>query len=153
MKRRSSSPDLKKKTVSRARSERLIARAPSVYLGPDALSALSGDKGLLLGRKRPDWVDVLVFERRTEAKVNGLLGLRFDFKREDCDVVGIVISHKELDQHNNRLVRELVPGDVVIIPEKEKPSKGRAYVHLGGELKSVRLKLSRATSTRFHPPR
>ncbi len=130
----------------------MIRRAPLVYLGPDALGALSGGKGLLLGSKRPDWVDVLAFERRAETRVGGLLDLRFDLKREGCDVVGIVLSHKELDQHRSKLIRELVPGDVVITSEETKPSERHAYVHLGGELETATLKLSRAYFSSISSP-
>jgi hypothetical protein len=131
----------------------LIETVPLVYVGPDALGALGGGKGLLLGSKRPDWIDVVGFERRSEQKVSGLVDLRLDWKSEDSEVVGIVLSEEELDKHRKKLIRDLVPGDVLLVPEDTKPRKNRAYVHLGDGLAAARLKLSRATSARSRHPR
>jgi hypothetical protein len=131
----------------------LIETVPVVYMGPDGLVALGGGKGLLLGSKRPDWIDVVGFERRSEERIGGLIHLRLDWKSEHYDVVGIVLSKAELKKHRSKLIRELVPGDVLLVPEETKTHKNRVYVHLGDELAAARLKLSRSTSARSRLPR
>ena len=42
--------------------ELLPGRPPRVYVGPNAERALRGERGVLLGARRPSFVDVLEFE-------------------------------------------------------------------------------------------
>ena len=111
---------------------RLLRDVPKVFVGPDARRALSGDRGLLLGSKRPEWVDVLAFDGHAEASWRRLVALRF----EDAglwEVVGIGLSSTQFRAVRKRLLGELVPGDVVVTDHG--PS-----VHLGDTWRKAPLK-------------
>lgn len=102
---------------------RLLERVPRVYVGADARRALKGDKGVLLGAKRPQWVDVLRFEATTATTWASLVELRFA-SFQPWEVVGLSLSAREFLKTSERLLRELVPGDILIT------EKGPS-VHLG----------------------
>jgi len=110
---------------------RLVETAPRVYVGPDAWRALAGEKGVLLGAKRPQWIDVLEFAARPAARWKALVELRFT----GClpwEVVGVSLSAPEFRKLGDRLLRELVPGDVLLT--EEGPS-----VHLGDAWTQAKL--------------
>jgi hypothetical protein len=62
--------------------------------------------------------------------------------REDWDVVGIVLSNKELQRRPKALARELVPGDILLAFSDE--ARPQAYVNLGDQFVPTRLKISRS---------
>ena len=117
----------------RLSESRLFVRLPRVYVGPDATRALTGQWGLLLGKKRPGWIDVLAFSARARPRVSEMGALRFDASR-DWPVVGLGLPELEWRRHTKRLLRELVPGDVLVT------EKG-ARVHAGESFSAARLLL------------
>ena len=129
-------------------SQLLEQRSPVVYLGPGAIRALEGEKGILLGAQRPGWVDLLIFESYPGAGWRELVERRFK-GRVEWDVVGVVLSRSELVSRESSLVRELVPGDVVLtLPEAAEAAEGpQVFVNLGDRLAPARLKLTRARPT------
>ena len=127
-------------------SVRLVERAPEVYLGPGAFEALRFRSGLLQGMQRPGRVDILEFQPVVERGYRRLIESRFS-PSGDWDTVGIVLQVQKLHQHRTALIRDLVPGDVVLVCS-EGDKKPVTYVNLGDELSPARLKISRrGTST------
>lgn len=123
------------------RDRRLLERAPRVYLGPGALPWVTRVKGLLLGAKRPGWVDVVALQPWPKASAKELIALRFS-QDDPLSVVGVVLTVEEVRRHRSMLLRELVPGDVVLgLPERESVLRG--YVHCGDILDSAPIKRSR----------
>ena len=110
---------------------RLVETVPRVYVGPDAQRALSGEKGVLLGAKRPQWVDVLEFDARPGTQWKALVALRFT-AFPAWEVVGLSLSSPEVRKLGDRLLRELVPGDVLVT--EDGPS-----VHLGDAWSEAKL--------------
>ena len=110
---------------------RLVETVPRVYVGPDARRALAGDKGVLLGAKRPQWVDVLEFDAQPGTRWKALVELRFT-GFPPWEVVGVSLSAPEFHKLRERLLRELVPGDVLVT--EEGPS-----VHLGDAWTEAKL--------------
>jgi hypothetical protein len=138
MKRRSS-------LAGRIRSDkthpaRLIEKIPTVYLGPGALDALEVGCGLLLGAQRPGWVDVLDYKPLSGASWRELTRRRFEDPPER-DIVGIVLSKKDFERVNDALIRELVPGDVLLAFTDERTIP-QMFVHLGDQWVAARLKVS-----------
>jgi hypothetical protein len=87
--------------------------APRVLVGPNAERALEGERGLLLGAKRMAWVDVLEFDPRPDVTVARLVELRFS-RSVPWDVVGLGLSASDLASRRESLLRDLVPGDVLL---------------------------------------
>jgi len=110
---------------------RLVETIPRVYVGPDAQRALAGEKGVLLGAKRPQWVDVLEFDSRQCARWKALVELRFTGFPQ-WEVVGLSLSAPEFRKLGDRLLRELVPGDILVT--EDGPS-----VHLGDAWTEAKL--------------
>ena len=104
-------------------AHRLIEKAPRVYVGPDAGRALSGERGVLLGAKRPEWIDVLAVDAHTGDAWNTLVARRYKAPRL-WEAVGLSLPFEEFRKHRARWLRELVPGDAVVT------EKGIS-VHLG----------------------
>ena len=102
---------------------RLVDRVPRVHVGPDAARALEGVSGLLLGVKRPEWVDVLCLEEYAGVSRRRLVELRFDASPL-WEIVGVSLPEAQFRRHRSRLVEELVPGDVVL-------TQRGAFIHLG----------------------
>ena len=105
-------------------AHRLLERVPRVYIGPDAECALLGQRGVLLGAKRPEWIDVLALD----AQVSGggwsmLVARRYEAPRQ-WEAVGLSLPYVEFQKHRARWLRELVPGDAVI-------TENGILVHLG----------------------
>jgi hypothetical protein len=118
----------------------LLQERPTVYLGPGALGALEKGFGILLGARRPAWVDLLFYEPVAGLRCKGLVERRFD-SRAEAEVVGIVLSPEVFKRHQDSLLRELVAGDVALtVPGKGRP---QAFVNLGDEWAATRLKVSR----------
>ena len=117
---------------------RLVETVPRVYVGPGAQRALTGEKGVLLGAKRPQWVDVLEFDARPSTRWKALVELRFT-GFAPWEVVGVSLSAPEFRRLGDRLLRELVPGDVLVT--EDGPS-----VHLGDAW--TEAKLAPGSSTR-----
>lgn len=124
---------------------RIITWMPVVYLGPDALEALEQGRGVLLGAQRPGWVDAVRFSAAPSGSLAELVERRF---RSPCEFqpVGIVLRGSELRRFAGALVRELVPGDVVLTVPAKTANRGkpRAYVNRGDRLAPVRLRVSRS---------
>lgn len=110
---------------------RLVETVPRVYVGPDAQRALAGETGVLLGAKRPQWVDVLEFDPRQGTRWKALVELRFT-AFPPWEVVGLSLSSPEFRKLGDRLLRELVPGDVLVT--EDGPS-----VHLGDAWTAAKL--------------
>jgi hypothetical protein len=84
---------------------------------------------------------MLAYEPHPEASCKELVARRFEDPPE-WDVVGIVLSKKELVRRHDFLVRELVPGDVVLALTDDEAIP-QVYVNLGDEWMPARLKISR----------
>jgi hypothetical protein len=127
----------------------LIQKIPTVYLGPGARDALSEGCGLLLGAQRPGWVDVLAYETMSCVSWKEIARRRFD-EPPERDIVGIALSKKDFERSRKALVRELVPGDV-LLTLSDKDTTPQIYIHLGDRWAAARLEMSRggsSTSTR-----
>lgn len=109
----------------------LVVRLCHVYVGPDARRALAGQWGLLRGQKRPGWVDVLGFSPRSKPRASAIGALRFDASN-DWPVVGLSLPEIDWRRGGKTLLRELVPGDVLVT------EKG-ARLHLGHVFAVTRL--------------
>lgn len=112
-------------------SSRLLRAVPTVYVGPDARRALTGEKGVLLGARRPQWIDVLAFDPRPATRTKSLVAMRFQ-TFPPWEVVGLSLSTSEFEKARDRLLVELVPGDVVLT--ERGPS-----VHRGDQWTKARL--------------
>ena len=55
----------------------LLRHAPKVYVGPGAEGALRGERFVLLGARRPQWVDVLELGPPGDASLSSLVDSRF----------------------------------------------------------------------------
>jgi len=143
MRRKARAPSRTRKSPPRdSRRFRLIESSPVVYLGPGALGAMAEGRGILLGAQRPGWVDALCFDPAPRGKWKDLVDQRFR-SRLGLEAVGIVLSPPELRRLAPTLVRELVPGDVVLtVPVRR--GQSRAYVNRGDRLAPARLKITRA---------
>jgi len=87
-------------------------------------------------------VDALCFDPAPRSKWKDLVDRRFR-SRLGLEAVGIVLSPPELRRLAPTLVRELVPGDVVLtVPVRR--GQSRAYVNRGDRLAPARLKITRA---------
>ena len=115
----------------RGAAHRLIEKVPQVYIGPDAVRALSGERGVLLGAQRPEWIDVLAVDAQTGSAWTALVARRYDAP-EQWAAVGLSLPFAEFEKHRARWLKELVPGDVVVT-EKE------IAVHLGDTWRSAKL--------------
>jgi hypothetical protein len=91
--------------------------------------------------QRPGRVDVLEFQPVSERGYRRLIESRFG-PSGDWETVGIALEAEELHRHRLALVRDLVPGDVVLVYSKG-DKKPASYVNLGDELSPARLKISR----------
>jgi hypothetical protein len=104
-----------------------IERLPVVYVGPQASPALRGAPGLLLGARRPAWVDVLEFEPCAGRGLRSLVDSRFT-AHPPWDVVGVSLPAAELQKRGKRLLTELVPGDVLLTERGPRLHSGVAWV-------------------------
>ncbi|HEY7698977.1 MAG TPA: hypothetical protein VIE88_11210 [Vicinamibacteria bacterium] len=104
----------------------LLKRAPRVYVGPAAERSLRGEAGVLLGARRPDWVDVLEFDPRPDCRCRRLVELRYAAHRRD--VVGLSLPASELRRSGAVLLRDLVPGDVVLTERGARVHTGARFV-------------------------
>jgi len=105
---------------------RLIERIPRIYVGPGAARVLEGERGVLLGAKRPEWVDVLELEARGELRLEKLVALRFA-AFPPWEVVGLSLLAPELVEWRDRLLRDLVPGDVLITEKGPSVHRGDGW--------------------------
>ncbi|MFQ5791046.1 MAG: hypothetical protein ACE5JI_11300 [Acidobacteriota bacterium] len=120
---------------------RVVDELPVVYLGPGALKVLEKGRGVLLGAQRPGWVDVLFFEAYPHIDWRRLVDFRFD-RCGDWDAVGISLWRSELAACRQSLVRELIPGDVVLTLPKG-AGEPRAHVNRGDRLSRSTLRITR----------
>jgi hypothetical protein len=104
----------------------LIDKLPVVYVGPGAAPALRGAPGLLLGARRPAWVDVLDFEPCAGGGLRRLVDSRFT-AHPPWDVVGLSLPAAELRKREKRLLAELVPGDVLLTERGPRLHTGVAW--------------------------
>jgi hypothetical protein len=105
----------------------IVGRPPRVYVGPNAARALAGEKGVLLGSRRPAWIDVVEFDPQPDAGFRRLVELRFS-NRGLWDVVGLSLSSSELARKRKRLLRDLVPGDVILTERGARFHDGASWV-------------------------
>ena len=106
----------------------MISGRPSrVYVGPNAERSLGGERGILLGSRRAAWVDVLEFDPRPDVGIRRLVDLRFS-GAGPWDVVGLSLSSSDLTRRRGPLLRELVPGDVVLTEKGPRFHSGAAWV-------------------------
>ncbi|HEY7698107.1 MAG TPA: hypothetical protein VIE88_06795 [Vicinamibacteria bacterium] len=82
---------------------------------------------MLLGSHRADWVDVVEFDPRPTADIRRLVDLRFE-RAGAWDVVGLSLSSSDLRGRLRALLRDLVPGDVVMTEKGPKVHSGAAWV-------------------------
>jgi hypothetical protein len=113
--------------VSAAKVPPLVATPPLVYVGPGAEPALRGERGILLGSRRPAWVDVVELDRRPGSKLVTLVDLRFAASFP-WDVVGLSLPDAELRRREALLLRELVPGDVLVTERGVRFHSGARWV-------------------------
>jgi hypothetical protein len=111
----------------RRRSPEVAGHPPRVYVGPNAERALGGERGVLLGSRRAAWVDVLEFDPRPDVGIQRLVDLRFS-AAGSWDVVGLSLSSSDLRRRLVPLLRELVPGDVVLTEKGPRFHSGAAWV-------------------------
>ena len=112
-------------------AHRLLERVPRVYIGPDAERALTGERGVLLGAKRPEWIDVLTVELHAGGVWSALVARRFEAPRQ-WEAVGLSLPFEEFQRHRVRWLRELVPGDAVV-------TDNGVSVHLGDVWRTAKL--------------
>ena len=117
----------------------LPGKPPRVYVGPNAWRALAGERGVLLGARRAAWVDVLEFDPRPNAAIRRLVDLRFA-SAGPWDVVGLSLSSTDLAGRRDALLRDLVPGDVVLTEKGPRVHNGDAWV--AAPLRTERRRLS-----------
>ena len=99
--------------TSRRRSPLMRGGTPRVYVGPDALRALEGERGFLFGARRTAWIDVFEFDPRPDTALPRLVDLRFSIEGS-WDVVGLSLSSSDLAGARESLLHDLVPGDVLL---------------------------------------
>jgi hypothetical protein len=96
-------------------------------VGPNAARSLEGERGVLLGSHRADWVDVVEFDPRPADDIRRLVDRRFQ-SAGPWDVVGVSLSSSDLRERLEALLRELVPGDIVMTERGAKVHDGTAWV-------------------------
>jgi len=96
-------------------------------VGPNAEGSLRGERGILLGSRRPAWVDVLEFYPRPDVGIRRLVDLRFA-DAGPWDVVGLSLSSSDLARRLEPLLEGLVPGDVVITEAGPSVHTGAGWV-------------------------
>ena len=101
----------------------LLRHAPKVYVGPGAEGALRGERCVLLGARRPRWVDVLELGPCGGASLTSLVDSRFQ-SFGSWEAVGVSLRGREGARHKAQLLSALVPGDVLL-------SSGTPLVHMG----------------------
>ncbi|MGH9321807.1 MAG: hypothetical protein ACRD21_22520 [Vicinamibacteria bacterium] len=116
----------------------LVPKAPRVYVGPNAERSLRGERGVLLGARRYAWVDVFEFDPRPRAPLRRLVDLRFS-DSGPWDVVGLSLSTSDLKRSEAHLLRDLVPGDVLLTENGPRVHTGAAFVKtkLAAERKKI----------------
>jgi hypothetical protein len=82
---------------------------------------------VLLGSRRGTWVDVFEFDPRPGVGIRRLVDLRFS-DGGPWDVVGLSLSSSDLRLRLESLLRELVPGDVVMTEKGPRVHSGTAWV-------------------------
>ena len=112
-------------------AHRLLEKVPRVYIGPDAERALLGERGVLLGAKRPEWIDVLAVDAHTGGVWNTLVARRYEAPRQ-WEAVGLSLPFLEFQKHRARWLRELVPGDAVV-------TENGISVHLGDVWRTAKI--------------
>ena len=112
-------------------AHRLLEKVPRVYIGPDAARALLGERGVLLGAKRPEWIDVLAVDAHTGGVWSALVARRYEAPRQ-WEAVGLSLPFLEFQKHRARWLRELVPGDAVV-------TENGISVHLGDVWRSAKI--------------
>jgi hypothetical protein len=108
-------------------TQSLFRKAPRVYVGPNAERALRGERGVLLGARRPAWIDVLEFDPRPDAAIRRLVALRFE-STSPWEVVGLSLSSKDLPARLESLLRDLVPGDVILTEKGARVHDGADWI-------------------------
>ncbi len=116
-----------RKRRSPRKSPPLLAKPPRVYVGPNAARSLVGERGVLLGSHRADWVDVVEFDPRPGTDIRRLVDLRFE-SAGPWDVVGLSLSSSDMRGRLEALLRDLVPGDVVMTENGPKVHSGAAWM-------------------------
>ncbi len=107
----------------------MFRRPPEVFLGSDALAALDGTEGLLLGEKRHRQVDVFGL-LPVAGGPDALAAARFDGDRDTTwPVVGVAVADDALPAAGERLLDGLVAGDLVVVGAARE-----AYAHNGESL-------------------
>jgi hypothetical protein len=96
-------------------------------VGPNAERSLRGERGILLGSRRAAWVDVLEFYPRPDLGIRRLVDLRFS-AADPWDVVGLSLSSSDLATRLERLLKDLVPGDVVLTEAGPRFHTGAGWV-------------------------
>ncbi len=104
----------------------ISGKPPRVYVGPNAERSLRGERGILLGSRRPAWVDVLEFDPRPDVGIQRLVDLRFS-GGGPWDVVGLSLSSADLARRLEPLLEDLVPGDVVLTESGPRFHTGAAW--------------------------
>jgi hypothetical protein len=105
----------------------ILGRPSCVYVGPNAERSLGGERGILLGSRRSAWVDVLEFDPQPDVGIRRLVDLRFS-AAEPWDVIGLSLSSADLIKRLEPLLRDLVPGDVVLTEKGPRFHSGAAWV-------------------------
>lgn len=82
---------------------------------------------MLLGSRRAEWVDVVEFDPRPGTDIRRLIDLRFE-GGGPWDVVGVSLSSSDLRERLQALLRELVPGDLVMTERGPRVHSGAAWV-------------------------
>lgn len=82
---------------------------------------------MLLGSHRADWVDVVEFDPRPGTDIRRLVDLRFE-SAGPWDVVGLSLSSSDMRGRLEALLRDLVPGDVVMTENGPKVHSGAAWM-------------------------
>jgi hypothetical protein len=134
--------------LTRGKPRPFLEKLPVVYLGPRASLALRGAPGVLLGARRPAWIDVLEFEPCTGGGLRRLVASRFQ-AHPPWDVVGLSLPAAELQKRGKRLLNELVPGDVLLTERGPRLHSGVAWVRarlVGEGTKSYRSSTKSPTS-------
>lgn len=96
-------------------------------MGPNAARALRGERGVLLGARRHAWIDVLEFDPRPQMAVGRLVALRFE-AADPWDVVGLSLGSRDLSAKLESLLRDLVPGDVILTEKGARVHDGAAWI-------------------------
>jgi hypothetical protein len=82
---------------------------------------------VLLGARRPAWIDVLEFDPRPDLAIARLVALRFE-AASPWDVVGLSFGSRDLAGRLESLLRDLVPGDVILTEKGARVHDGVGWI-------------------------